>query len=162
VPHHGRGRLDRVSFTRNRKGAVDAEHESRPALRARLRRRARGRRDHRFFYESEFTDNEAIRDAVFGILDVNGWHNVVHIATGALGLLAFAAGAYAARAYAFGLGAVYIVVAIWGFIVGDGDSILSIVPVNTEDNILHLLIGIVGLAAGAATPAEAPRGEQPA
>ncbi len=108
-----------------------------------------------FFYESQFTSDESVRDAVFGILDVNGWHNVVHIATGALGLLAFAGGAYAARAYALGLGAVYIVVAIWGFIVGDGDSILSIVPVNTEDNVLHLLIGIAGLAAGAATAAPA-------
>jgi hypothetical protein len=114
-----------------------------------------------FFYESTFTDDESVRDAVFGILDVNGWHNVVHIATGGLGLLAFAAGAYAARAYAFGLGAVYILVAIWGFIVGDGDSILSIVPVNTEDNVLHLLIGLAGLGAGAATPAAAP-GAQPA
>ena len=46
-----------------------------------------------FFYESEFTDDASVRDAVFGILDVNGWHNVVHLATGALGLLAFAAGA---------------------------------------------------------------------
>jgi hypothetical protein len=82
-----------------------------------------------------------VRDAVFGILDVNDWHNVVHIATGVLGLVAFAAGAYAARAYALGLGAVYIVVAIWGFIVGDGDSILSIIPVNTEDNVLHLVSG---------------------
>jgi uncharacterized protein (UPF0333 family) len=106
-----------------------------------------------FFYESTFTDDKSVRDAVFGILDVNGWHNVVHIATGALGLLAFAAGAYAARTYAFGLGAVYIAVAVWGFVVGDGDSILSIVPVNTEDNILHLLIGVAGLAAGAASPA---------
>ena len=112
-----------------------------------------------FFYEAEFTDNEAVRDGVFGILDVNGWHNVVHIATGALGLLAFGAGAYAARTYALGLGAVYIVVAIWGFIVGDGDSILSIIPVNTEDNVLHLVIGIVGLAAGAATPGGAPERE---
>jgi hypothetical protein len=110
-----------------------------------------------FFYEATFTDDEAVRDAVFGILDVNGWHNVVHIATGALGLLAFAAGAYAARAYALGFGAIYIVVAIWGFIVGDGDSILSIIPVNTEDNVLHLLIGIAGLGAGAATPGAAPR-----
>src|SRR5215216_294661 len=108
-----------------------------------------------FFYESEFTDDKSVRDAVFGILDVNGWHNVVHIASGALGLAAFAAGAYAARAYALGFGAVYIVVAIWGFVVGDGDSILSIIPVNTEDNLLHLLIGIAGLAAGAATPAPA-------
>ena len=109
-----------------------------------------------FFYESSFTDDKSVRDAVLGILDVNGWHNVVHIATGALGLAAFAAGAYAARTYALALGAVYIVVAIWGFIVGDGDSILSIVPVNTEDNVLHLLIGIAGLAAGAASPGGAP------
>jgi hypothetical protein len=115
-----------------------------------------------FFYESEFTDDESVRAAVLGILDVNGWHNVVHLVTGALGLLAFAAGGYAARAYAFGLGAVYIVVAIWGFIVGDGDSILSIVPVNTEDNVLHLLIGIAGLGAGAATQAPALPPEQTA
>jgi uncharacterized protein (UPF0333 family) len=108
-----------------------------------------------FFYSSDFDDPGEV-DAVLGILDVNGWHNVVHIATGALGLAAFAAGAYAARTYAFGLGAVYIVVAIWGFIVGDGDAILSIVPVNTEDNVLHALIGVAGLAAGAATPAGAP------
>jgi hypothetical protein len=66
-----------------------------------------------FFYEPEFTDDESVRDAVFGILDVNGWHNVVHIATVALGLVASAASAYAARTYALGLGAVYIVVAIW-------------------------------------------------
>jgi hypothetical protein len=60
------------------------------------------------------------------------------------------------RSNALGLGAVYVVVAIWGFIVGDGDSILSIVPINTEDNVLHLVIGIAGLAAGAATPGTAP------
>jgi len=109
-----------------------------------------------FFYNSEFTSDEAVRDSVFGILDVNGWHNVVHIATGALGLLAFAAGAYAARTYAFALGVVYLAVAIWGFAVGDGDSILSIVPVNTEDNVLHLALGLLGVAAGVASPATAP------
>ena len=109
-----------------------------------------------FFYEAEFTDDKSVRDAVFHIFDVNGWHNLVHVVTGALGLLASAAGAYAARVYALGLGAVYIVVAIWGFIVGDGDSILSIVPVNTEDNVLHLLIGLLGLAAGTVKPREAP------
>src|SRR5437867_12797823 len=67
-----------------------------------------------FFYNSDFTSDKSVRDAVFGILDVNGWHNVVHIATGVLGLVA--AGAYASsRGYALGLGVVYIVVAIWGF-----------------------------------------------
>ena len=107
-----------------------------------------------FFYNSEFTSNKEVRDAVFGILDVNGWHNVVHVLTGMLGLMA--ASSYgASRTYALGLGVIYILVAIWGFIVGDGDSILSIIPVNTEDNILHLLIGVSGIAAGMATPAVA-------
>src|SRR6059036_3772747 len=81
-----------------------------------------------FFYSSDFGSPGDV-DSVFGILDVNGWHNVVHIATGALGLLAFAGGAYAARQYALGLGVVYIAVAIWGFIVGDGDQILGFLPV---------------------------------
>src|SRR5213082_3537083 len=105
-----------------------------------------------FFYNSDFTSDKSVRDAVFGILDVNGWHNVVHIATGVLGLIAAASYA-SSRTYALGLGAVYILVAIWGFIIGDGDSILSIIPVNTEDNFLHLLIGIAGIGAGLATPA---------
>src|SRR5947208_16872049 len=107
-----------------------------------------------FFYNSTFTSNKSVHDDVFGILSVNGWHNVVHIATGVLGLLAFSAYA-SARGYAFGLGVVYIAVAVWGFIIGSGDSILSIIPVNTPDNFLHLLIGIAGIAAGAATPAVA-------
>jgi hypothetical protein len=113
-----------------------------------------------FFYSSDFGDPGKV-DGVLGILDVNGWHNVVHIATGALGLAAYRAGASASRTYAYGLGVVYLVVAAWGFIVGDGDTILSIVPVNTEDNVLHLLIGLAGVAAGAAsagrtTPTSAP------
>jgi hypothetical protein len=107
-----------------------------------------------FFYNSDFTSDKSVRDAVLGIFDVNGWHNVFHIATGALGLVA--AGSYASgRSYALVLGIVYIAVAIWGFIVGDGDSILSILPVNTADNVLHLLIGVSGIAAGTATRAVA-------
>ena len=49
---------------------------------------------------------------------------------------------------------VYILVAILGFIYGDGDSIFNLIPVNTEDNVLHVLIGVAGLGAGFATPAE--------
>ena len=115
-----------------------------------------------FFYNAEFTSNESVRDAVFGAFDVNGWHNVVHILTGVLGLLAFGAGAYAARTYAMALGIVYLAVAAWGFIVGDGDSILSIIPVNTEDNILHLLLGVAGVGAALATPSEARASAPPA
>jgi Domain of unknown function (DUF4383) len=103
-----------------------------------------------FFYSSDFGSPGDV-ESVFGILDVNGWHNVVHILTGALGLLAFSAGEYAARQYALALGVAYLIVAVWGYIIGDGDSILGIVPVNTGDNVLHLLLGLAGLAAGYAS-----------
>jgi hypothetical protein len=105
-----------------------------------------------WFYSSSFGSPGEV-DGVLGILDVNGWHNIVHMLTGVLGLLAL--GYAAARTYALGLGAVYVLVAIWGFAVGDGGQILSIIPVNTEDNVLHLLIGLAGLGAYAATPAVA-------
>ena len=106
-----------------------------------------------FFYSASFSTGDGTeRDAVLGILDVNGWHNIVHIASGAIGL--FVAGSYGgARAYALGLGVVYLLVTLLGFIAGDGDEILNLIPVNTEDNFLHLLIGIAGIGAGLATPA---------
>jgi len=101
-----------------------------------------------FFYSASFGSPGSVDDAL-GILAINGWHNVVHLVTGLLGLVA---AGYAAREYALGLGLLYLVVAIWGFAIGSGEAILSIVPVNTEDNILHLVLGLTGLAAGAATP----------
>ncbi|MEA2373976.1 MAG: hypothetical protein QOD53_439 [Thermoleophilaceae bacterium] len=103
-----------------------------------------------FFYSSSF-GSPGRTDDVFGILSVNGWHNVVHIASGALGLLALS---YAAsRKYALGLALVYTVVTVWGVIIGNGESILGLVPVNTEDTVLHAIIALAGFAAYAATPA---------
>jgi Domain of unknown function (DUF4383) len=116
-----------------------------------------------FFYNASFDTGDGLeRDAVLGILDVNAWHNLVHIATGLLGL-AVAASYGGARGYALGLGAVYLVVALLGFIAGDGEEIFNLIPVNTEDNVLHLLIGIAGVGAGLATPAlPAPTTAEPA
>jgi Domain of unknown function (DUF4383) len=103
-----------------------------------------------FFYSASFGSPGEV-DKVLGIFDVNGWHNVVHLVTGLLGLVAVG---YAAREYALGLGLVYLVVAIWGFVIGSGESILGVVPVNSDDNVLHLLLGVLGLAAGLATPTQ--------
>lgn len=111
-----------------------------------------------FFYSASFGGPGTV-DSVFGIFAVNGWHNIVHILTGALGLLV---AGYAAREYALGLGVVYTLIAAWGFIIGDNESILGFIPVNTEDNFLHLALGLLGLAAGAATPADERRRERPA
>jgi Domain of unknown function (DUF4383) len=105
-----------------------------------------------FFYNASFGSGDGTdRDAVLGILDVNGWHNVVHVVTGAIGL-ALAGGYDGSRAYALGFGSIYLVIALLGFIAGDGDELFNLIPVNTEDNVLHLLIGLAGVGAGLATP----------
>ena len=106
-----------------------------------------------FFYSAGFDTGTAgvasDTDEVFGILAVNGWHNVVHIL---LGLLGLASARSAARTYALGVGLLYLVLALWGFI--DGDNVLiGLVPVNDEDNVLHLVLGLTGVTAGAASPA---------
>jgi uncharacterized protein DUF4383 len=103
-----------------------------------------------FFYSASFGDPGTV-DSVFGIFAVNAWHNIVHILTGALGLLV---AGYAARQYALGLGVVYIAITLWGFIIGDNESILGFIPVNTEDNFLHLALGVLGVGAGLASPIE--------
>ena len=108
-----------------------------------------------FFYEASFdTGNSLAADDVFGILAVNGWHNLVHLGVGVILLIGANS---AAREYALGVGLLYVVLAIWGFLVTDdgfGD-ILNLVPINTEDNFLHLILGLTGLAAGSATPSAA-------
>ena len=106
-----------------------------------------------FFYNASFgTGDGTDRDALLGILDVNGWLNVVHILSGAVGLAV--SGAYdGSRLYALSFGAIYLVVAALGFAAGDGDEIFNLIPVNTEDNVLHLLIGFAGVGAGLLTPA---------
>jgi hypothetical protein len=46
-------------------------------------------------------------------------------------------------------------VTLWGF--ADGNSVLGLVPVNGADNVLHLLISGLGIAAGlASAPRTAP------
>ena len=107
-----------------------------------------------FFYEASFATGDSIRTHdVFGVLSVNGWHNLLHIGIGALLLLA--AGS-AARPAALIVGVLYIVLCILGFIatghggitfVAKGDVLFKLVPVNNEDNVLHLILGITGVIA---------------
>jgi Domain of unknown function (DUF4383) len=111
-----------------------------------------------FFYEASFKTGDSIRaDEAFGILAVNGWHNLVHLAIGAI--LRAAAGA-AARPAALFVGILYIVLCILGFIatgddgigfIAENDTLIDLVPVNNEDNVLHLILGITGVIAALAT-----------
>jgi hypothetical protein len=109
-----------------------------------------------FFYTADFSTGDATtepggRDALLGVFDVNGWHNAVHILSGLAGL-ALAGSWFGARLYALGFGVTYLLVAALGFAVGDGESILGLVPVNTADNWLHVAIALLGILAGILTP----------
>ena len=106
-----------------------------------------------FFVTTSFETGSDLPRETLILFDVNGWHNIVHLATGAIGLAVFR-NYRASRSYALGLGAVYVLVVILGFIAGDGGEILGLLPINTEDNILHILIAAAGIGAGLATPAE--------
>jgi hypothetical protein len=107
-----------------------------------------------FFYSASFGSPGEVDDAL-GIFAVNGWANVLHILTGALGLLM---AGYASRRYSLWLGGFYLAVALWGFAIGGGEAILGFLPVNTADNLLHLAIGTLGVAAALSTPV-AKKGE---
>jgi Domain of unknown function (DUF4383) len=111
-----------------------------------------------FFYEASFKTGDSIRsDKVFGILAVNGWHNLVHLGIGAL--LLIGAGS-AARGTALFVGILYIVLCVLGFIatsdngigfIAENNTLIDLVPVNNEDNVLHLILGITGVIAAYAS-----------
>lgn len=89
-------------------------------------------------------------------LRVNGWLNLLHLLAGGIGLLA--AGA-AARAYALAAGALFTALGVAGLALESGDAILRLLPVGGADAALHLAVGLLGLAAAAATPRRTHRSE---
>ncbi|MCW2926992.1 MAG: hypothetical protein JWM86_960 [Thermoleophilia bacterium] len=92
----------------------------------------------------------AEQDSVESLLgfDVNLTHNLVHLATGVLGLIVGFKVLSQARTYAIVLGVVYTALGIWGLTAGDGfDPFDLFVNINPADHVLHLAIGILGIGA---------------
>jgi hypothetical protein len=82
---------------------------------------------------------------LFGVFQVSILHNIVHLLFGVAGL-AMARRADTARLFLIGGGAVYLVLWLYGLVIGH-DSNANFVPLNGADNWLHLLLGLgmVGL-----------------
>jgi Domain of unknown function (DUF4383) len=104
-----------------------------------------------FIAESKFDtsaggDGGALDGEKLILFEVNGWHNVVHIASGLL-LLAVMARPSTARTGAFAFGAIYAVVTLIGLI--DGKDVFGLIPVNPADNVLHILLTVAAFAAAA-------------
>ena len=104
-----------------------------------------------FFADSSFgTGNPPDAGSLLGF-DVNGWHNIVHLASG-LFLLAVAPKRASAKAGVLAFAAIYVVVTIYGFV--DGNDIVQLLPINAADNVLHLALAALGLVAGATSPGD--------
>ena len=76
---------------------------------------------------------------LLGLFQVSVLHNIVHLLFGAAGLL-LARTATGARAFLLYGGVIYLVLFVYGLVV-PGDSAGNFVPLNTPDNILHLVLG---------------------
>ena len=79
------------------------------------------------------------------IFEVNGWHNLVHIASGLL-LLVGAIKHGLAKTVAIVFGVTYVIVTVVGLI--DGQDLVDLVPINPADNVLHALLAALALAVG--------------
>jgi hypothetical protein len=77
---------------------------------------------------------------LLGLFQVSILHNVVHLVFGIAGLVA-ARTLTAARGYLIIGGAVYLVLFVYGLVVGQ-ESVANFVPVNPADDVLHLILGL--------------------
>jgi hypothetical protein len=81
------------------------------------------------------------------LFGVNPLHNLVHIAVGAVWLLASRREATARTASAL-IGAVYLLVGILGLFLAGGSSELNLLNLNQPDNLLHFASALAGLYFG--------------
>lgn len=77
---------------------------------------------------------------LLGLFQVSVLHNIVHLLFGVAGL-ALARTFSGARQYLVVGGIIYLVLFLYGLIVGQ-NSAANFVPVNPADDVLHLLLGL--------------------
>lgn len=109
--------------------------------------------------EMQFSGHESGAE-LLGIFQVSVLHNIVHLVFGLAGMFLswFAVGA---RWFLLGGGVVYLVLAVYGFVV-PASGAANFVPVNTADNWLHVALGVVMVVLGLVlrqTPTASSRGE---
>lgn len=80
-------------------------------------------------------------------LHFNTTHNTIHVLSGVIGLAAgLAGGGKGARLFAQAFGVIYTLVAILGF--AGVAYVNDLLMLNTLYNVIHLVVGLLGLLAG--------------
>src|SRR3954465_15690063 len=87
---------------------------------------------------------------LLGVFQVSILHNIVHLLFGLAGL-ALARTVSGARLYLVGGGAVYLVLWLYGMVVGQ-DPAANFVPLTPADDWLHLFLGLGMIALGLLPP----------
>jgi hypothetical protein len=101
------------------------------------------------FNALEFAGHES-EAKLLGLFQVSVLHNLVHLGFAVAGF-ALARSLAGARAYLIGGGLLYLVVLLWGLLVGAHDE-ANFLPLNDADDALHAVLGLgmllLGLALG--------------
>jgi hypothetical protein len=93
-----------------------------------------------------------IKDGMyFGIFMVNTPHNILHIASGTIFLIASIFGARAARAWFLIFGTFYAAIAVMGLVIGDG-MIFGLITNNLYDAWGHATLALAMLLIGIFVP----------
>lgn len=83
---------------------------------------------------------------LLGLFDVSVVHNIVHLLFG-VGLLASRRAAWAVRYLLIG-GIAYAAVFIYGLFVVNSTSAVNFLPINTADNVLHIVLSVTMITLG--------------
>lgn len=92
----------------------------------------------------EFAGHES-ESKLLGLFQVSILHNIVHLLYGVAGIAAARAGY--GRTYLLAGGALYLLLALFGFVIGEEVDI-NFVPLNLADDFLHVGLGVGMIALG--------------
>ncbi len=87
--------------------------------------------------------------SLFGVLNIDIAEDAIHLVTGALmAAVGFRGSDSAVRSVVGGLGVVYLLVGVLGFVVPDVFGLLPHEYKTVLDNLIHLSLGVLGITVG--------------
>jgi hypothetical protein len=95
--------------------------------------------------DMQFAGHESTSKLI-GLFQVSILHNIVHLLFGVAGLL-MARTISGARNYLVGGGIIYLILWIYGLLIGH-ESSANFIPLNNADNWLHFVLGVGMIALG--------------